>query len=328
MIPQYLFRDASYQDINGEEEIQSNMNNMNTFWSHKIDDYAGLLKTSKYQMSPTVISNKQTNTIDDCGFFASPASAKSGNDKILETDRLSSAKLSHCVTNLKRWISATIVDRVSQEMSTIDNLFKAKGFGDMQIGHVALDRLKKTTENHLVTRNIPTLPLVIPYLDLTANQEYLVNRIKELAKGSCLAEYRHTANQNSSVPWDEHLPTDAAIIFHLFCTYVDMQLLPLPQPGGRPFYDRYVIVGDKKSHSELMAEVKNKAKCAILVSNPLKPILHFVTPQKINDSVPDRNNLFHVITQFLYYIKAEHGGYLENVNLDKSGLNILCILDD
>lgn len=105
-------------------------------------------------------------------------------------------------------------------------------------------------------------------------------------------------------------------------------MLPLPQPGGRPFYDRYVIVGDKKSHSELAAEVKNKAKCAIVVSNPLKPVFNFFSSSKLHDSVPDRNNLYHVITKFLIYIKAEHGGYLENVNLDKSGLNILCILDD
>lgn len=118
------------------------------------------------------------------------------------------------------------------------------------------------------------------------------------------------------------------VIFHLFCTYVDMQLLPLPQPGGRPFYDRYVILGDKRSHSELMAEIKNKAKCAILVSNPLKPVFNFISAKKVNESVPDRNNLFHVIMQFIIYIKTEQGGYLENINLDKSGLNILCILED
>lgn len=118
------------------------------------------------------------------------------------------------------------------------------------------------------------------------------------------------------------------VIFHLFCTYVDMLLLPLPQPGGRPFYDRYVVLGDKRSHSELMAEIKNKAKCAILVSNPLKPVFNFISAKKVNESVPDRNNLFHVIMQFIIYIKTEQGGYLENINLDKSGLNILCILED
>lgn len=315
--------------MNGEEEIASTMNNMTTFWAHKVDDYAGLLKTAKYQMSPTTTNDaKPTNQIiDDCGFFVCNSAMNKSSDKILENSRLSSAKLSHCVTNLKRWISATVVDRVAHEIISIDNAFKSKGFGDLQIGHVGLDRLKKTTENPLVTRNIPTLSLLVPFLELTSNQEYLVNRIKELSKGSCLTEFKYAANQIAAVSWDEHLPTDAAVIFHLFCTYLDMQMLPLPQPGGRPFYDRYVIVGDKKSHSELMAEVKNKAKCAILVSNPLKPVFHFANANKINDSVPDRNNLFHVITQFLFYIKTEHGGYLENVNLDKSGLNILCILE-
>lgn len=188
------------------------MNNMTSFWTHKIDDYAGLLRTSKYQMSPTMNNTKPTNPIlDDCVFFVSNASAKS-SDKVLDSSRVSSAKLSHCVTNLKGWISATVVDRVVQEIATIDKTFKAKGLGDMQIGHVGLERLKKTTENHLVTSNIPTLPLLVPFLDLTPNQEFLVKRIKELAKGSCLAEFKHAANPRASVGiYDEHLPTDAAV---------------------------------------------------------------------------------------------------------------------
>lgn len=220
-----LSRDASYQDLmNGEEEISTTMNNMTTFWAHKIDDYAGLLKTSKYQMSPTTINvNKQANPIIDelSGFFVSnPANRNS--DNILENSRVSSAKLSHCVTNLKRWISGTVVDRVAQEMTSIDNAFKSKGFGDMQIGHVGLDRLKKTAENKLVTSNIPTLPLLIPFLEMAPNQEYLVNRIKELSKGSCLAEFKHAGiSSGASVPWDEHLPTDAAVMRNLFL-FVDI----------------------------------------------------------------------------------------------------------
>lgn len=186
---------------------------MNTFWAHKIDDYAGLLKTSKYQLSPTIVNAKQSNQIiDDCGFFVSAANKSFDGTMTMESSsRLSSAKLSHCVTNLKRWISATVVDRVAKEIESIDSSFKVKGI-DIQIGHVGLDRLKKTTENHLVTNNIPTLPLLIPFLELSPNQEYLVNRIKELGKGSCLAEFRHGATTDASGgPWDEHLPTDAAV---------------------------------------------------------------------------------------------------------------------
>lgn len=205
------FSDASYQEMNAEDECATTMNNMNTFWTHKIDDYAGLLKTSKYQLSPTTSTmDRKLPIIDDSGFYVANPAANKSFDMSLDNSRFSSAKLSHCVTNLKRWISGTVVARVSTEMSKIDGLFKAKGLGDLQIGHVGLERLKKTAENHLVTRNIPTLPLMIPFLELTPNQEYLVNRIKELSKGSCLAQFRHNLT-NASVPWDEHLPTDAAV---------------------------------------------------------------------------------------------------------------------
>lgn len=63
---------------------------------------------------------------------------------------------------------------------------------------------------------------------------------------------------------------------------MDSQLNPLPQPGGRPFYDRYVVQGDKKSLKETIEEVKAKSKCAILCTNPTKPKLNFISDEKIH----------------------------------------------
>lgn len=75
------------------------------------------------------------------------------------------------------------------------------------------------------------------------------------------------------------------VIFHMFCTYLDSQLPPLPQPGGRAFFNRYVVSGDKKSPKEIIAEVKNKTKCAILCTNIMKPKLNFISDGKIHNSV-------------------------------------------
>lgn len=192
-----------------------NGNAMTTFWNHKLDDFVGLLKTSKYQLSPTSTNVTKQQSLDESGLFGT--SVKQATDLIISAckGKVSSAKLSHCITNLKRWISGTILERLSQEIQTIDAAFKAIGFSDLRIGHVGLDRLKKTTENHLATSRISTLPLIIPYLELTANQEYLVNRIKELSKGTCIAEYHcpmlGTMKFNST-PWDDqNTPTDAAV---------------------------------------------------------------------------------------------------------------------
>lgn len=54
-----------------------------------------------------------------------------------------------------------------------------RGIADMQIGHIGLERLKKTVENQqFVNQYVPMLPLVVPFLEMSTNQEYLVQRIK------------------------------------------------------------------------------------------------------------------------------------------------------
>lgn len=107
----------------------------------------------------------------------------------------------------------TILQRVVAEMQSIDHSFKTRGFSDIQLGSVGLERLKKTAENQqLVTLYIPKLPLLIPFLEMSTNQEYLVQRIKDLAKGSCIADYRwNSGSSYKGVNWDEHLPTDSAV---------------------------------------------------------------------------------------------------------------------
>lgn len=72
------------------------------------------------------------------------------------------------------------------------------------------------------------------------------------------------------------------IIFHLFCAYMDSQLNPLPAPGGRPFFNRYIVLGDKKSLKETIEEVKSKSKCAILYTIPTKPKFNFISDDKVH----------------------------------------------
>ncbi|GBP08832.1 Transmembrane protein 209 [Eumeta japonica] len=58
----------------------------------------------------------------------------------------------------------------------------------------------------------------------------------DLAKGSCIADYRwNSGSEYHGLKWDEHLPTDSAILFHFVLCLFDTQLMPLPQGGGRPF---------------------------------------------------------------------------------------------
>jgi len=225
------------------------------------------------------------------------------------------------------WISKTILEPLVTAIDDTDKAFQLRGFTDMKIGNVGLERLKKMASTRHLIQNIPMLPKLIPFLELTTNQEYMVQRIRELAKGSCMKNYKFNSVSFSQPDQADHIPSDAGIIFHLFCTYLDSQLHPSPDIP-RAFYSRYVVLGDvKKTSSEnIVKEVsKNKAKCGILFSNPITPKFNFIS-EKIHNASYDRNNIFYVIIQFLIHLKSD--GMLESVNLGKSGINILTIIED
>lgn len=76
-------------------------------------------------------------------------------------------------------MSFTIMQRLTKEMMSVDESFKHRGFHDMQIGSIGLERLKKTVENQqFVSQYMPILPMIVPFLEMSSNQEYLVQRIK------------------------------------------------------------------------------------------------------------------------------------------------------
>lgn len=195
-----------------------------TLWNYW-NNAANLLKTSIYQLSPTTVSpTKQTTGKEMLGKnFGPGCSDSAGASEVFKS--LSTAKLTRYVTNLRMWISATILQRLVKEFDKIDSEFAARGFSDIKIGSVGIERLKKTVENHMVSSYVPTLSKVIPFLDMTSNQEYLVRRIRELAKGSGINDYRWNSSNAYDSNWDEHVTTDAAVIsifipFRLCCSRI------------------------------------------------------------------------------------------------------------
>lgn len=196
-------------------EMRDNIdrNSINTLWNY-CNNAANLLKTSIYQLSPTVSSStKQSVGKEFIGKSVGPGcSDLEGVSDVMKT--ISSTKLTKYVTNLRMWISATILQRLVKEFDKIDNEFSVRGFSDIKIGSVGLERLKKTAENqHMISMHVPSLPMVLPFLEMSTNQEYLVQRIRELAKGSGINDYRWNSSNSYDLNWDEHVPTDAAVNF-------------------------------------------------------------------------------------------------------------------
>lgn len=111
--------------------------------------------------------------------------------------------------------------RLIKEFDNIDDALQKHGLTDILVGKVGLDRIRKTAQTALVLQFIPTLPAIIPFLELTPNQEYLVKRIRELAKGGCMSEFRWNSGSSfNGKDWDNSLPTDSAVNLIFFISYM------------------------------------------------------------------------------------------------------------
>lgn len=185
-------------------------NPTSTLWNYW-NNAANLLKTSIYQLSPTTMSpsKQMAGKEPGVGNMGPGCGDLSATSDLFKT--ISSSKLTKHVTNLRMWLSATILQRLVKEFDKINNEFAIRGFSDIKIGSVGLERLKKTAENHMVSSYVPTLANVLPFLEMSTNQEYLVQRIRELARGSGINDYRWNSTNSYDLNCDEHVTTDATV---------------------------------------------------------------------------------------------------------------------
>lgn len=111
-----------------------------------------------------------------------------------------------------QWLSQTIVERLVKEIDYIDDALQKHGLSDVHVGGVGLDRLRKTAQMAPVLQFIPTISTLIPFLELSSNQEYLVKRIRELAKGGCMSDFKWNGGSSfNGKEWNDSLPTDGAV---------------------------------------------------------------------------------------------------------------------
>ncbi|XP_069681862.1 transmembrane protein 209 isoform X2 [Periplaneta americana] len=307
------------------QSVEQPSNLLSSFWSHPATRTAAevppMLRRCSYQLaSPTTVPTTGSPGIqaDDTG---SLSSSLYQSQDVWRRVRVNPTVLTQWNANLRMWISQTILDRLVKEIEAVDEALQRHGLADVRVGSVGLERLKKTAQILQVAQNIPTLMSLVPFLDLTSNQEYLVTRIKELAKGGCMSEYRWNGGGSMhNKDWEEHLPTDAAIVMHLFATYLDSQLPPLPQnPDGRPFTSQHFAKTPDKP-----PQGKNTLAIYQVQINPPHYVL--LEGEDTLEVAKGRNNLFHTLLLFLHQVKTKEHGMLGRVNLGPSGVNLLWVI--
>ncbi|XP_076639602.1 transmembrane protein 209 [Colletes latitarsis] len=308
-------------------DIDQPSNLLSSFWSHPAirspGEVSPLLRRCAYQLAPIVDKSKSTSPGTEEG--NSPR-GMFGVPDVWRKYRIDPNKVNEWTANLRVWINKTVVERVAAEIDNVSSALVRHGLSDSQPGHVGLDRLRKLAQAPFLVTAIPTLPTLVPFLELSNNQEYLVNRIKILATGGSMSEFKwNSGGPHNGKDWDTSLPTDSAIIMHLVSTYMDTQLeAPLDQPDARPFTSRYMA----RSGMSLP-----RSKGPVIVCQSINPphycLAHSgdATPNDYEEIQRGRNNLFHMLLLFLYIVKTRDHGMLGRVNLGTSGINVLWVID-
>lgn len=305
--------------------IEQPKNLLSSYWSHPASRTAGevspLLRRCTYQLAPHTSSQSPSSPGAPNDDTSSP-SALFHSQEVWRRFKINSSMLTQWNANLRMWISKTIFERLEKEIDAVDAALARQSISDVRVGQVGLERLKKTARTLTVVQNIPTLPHLVPFLELSPHQEYVVSRIKELAKGGCMSEFRwNSGGSINGKPWDENLPTDAMLVMHLLATYLDSQLLPLPQnPDGRPFSTQHFFKSPEKPP-------KSKNTLAIHQTSLHPPHYVLMLGEETLDITKGRNNLFHTVLLFLHIVKTQEHGMLGRVNLGQSGVNVLWVIN-
>ncbi|KAF5270860.1 hypothetical protein FQA39_LY08305 [Lamprigera yunnana] len=302
----------------GHQSEQST-NLLSTFWNRPAPnnmETIPLLKRCNYQLSPPEVAYSGPNRLD-----MKNSTINQMGIEVWKPFRVNNITLTQWNANLRMWISQTIVERLSKEFVSVDIALQKQGFVDVQIGHVSLERLRKTAQMIPVLQNIPNLSILISFLEVCGNQEYLVKRIKELSRGGCMSDFKWNSGSTfNGKEWNDSLPTDSEIIIHLFATYMDTQLLPLPNcPDTKPFTGTYYI--------KLSEEIPQSTTICIQYFSQKPPHFRILIGNEVYPMVQGYNNLFNTILFFLYQVNEREYGMLRGINLGKSGINILWVIN-
>ncbi|XP_045161484.2 transmembrane protein 209-like [Mercenaria mercenaria] len=289
--------------------------NGSSFWSYGRPsiDYSHILRKNQYQLASR-----------------SPQYHKSGADdndnmgeEVWRPLGVTDDNLFLWIERLRKWLGNTIMVKLAREIDNVNSQLRKIGSEDTEIGEVGVSILKQLA----LTKGsyVPTLNVLVPYLDFTSYQEYLVKRIKELGSDGCLSEYSWCSGGSGGQygkAWGEHLPTDAGLVMHMLCCYLDSRLPPdLKYPDGKTFTCQHFIKTPDTPDLE-------KDNLLLYQSSINPPHFQVVIKDTLHNLPKGRNNLFHAILFFLHHIKHTENGMLGRVNLGMSGVNILRVIDN
>ncbi|XP_076032827.1 transmembrane protein 209-like isoform X2 [Oratosquilla oratoria] len=281
---------------------------------NQLSDYGHVLRKNLYHVA-TKTTDQLTNSSDNKNDDSKTSNLSSSSvSKIWRKRNVTQEQLFQYVENLRMWFSSNVLCPIVKaiEQTNQDLTLSAP---EVQIGGVGVDKLRKTAQNILGVKQLADL---IPFLDMTLHQDYLVQRLKELSSGGAMSCFQWNGGGSfGGKPWKEDYPTDTAILLHMFAMYMDSHLPPDPgQPEGRLFSNTFVVKTPEKPP-------KPASQPVIYLTQMNPPHVKLILPPEEECDVGGgRNNLLHTLLLLIHDIVYERHSRINNINMDMSGINL------
>lgn len=137
-----------------------------------------------------------------------------------------------------------------------------------------------------------------------------------------MSEFRWSAGGRfKGSDWTDKWPSDSEIVMHCVACFFDSRLPPVKGiVDGRVFTSLYYFrLPDKPKDL--------KVPCAIVQTSNKPPHYMLQVGEDKLELNAGRNNMLHTILLFLHHIKTKENGILGRVNLGRSGINVLWVIE-
>ncbi|XP_058227529.1 uncharacterized protein LOC131335968 [Rhododendron vialii] len=175
--------------------------------------------------------------------------------------------------------------------------------------------------------------------------DYTVQRIRELAEGTCLKNYEYLGSgevyDKVNKKWTLELPTDSHLLLYLFCAFLEhpkwmLHVDPTSYAGAQSsknplfagvlppkerFPEKYVAVISGAPY------VLHPGACVLAVGRQSPPIFALYWDKKPQLSFQGRTALWDSILLLCHRINVACGGVVRGMHLGSSALGILPVLD-
>ncbi|KAH9660923.1 cytochrome B561 amino-terminal protein [Citrus sinensis] len=175
--------------------------------------------------------------------------------------------------------------------------------------------------------------------------DYTVQRIRELAEGTCLKNYEYLGSgevyDKKNKKWTLELPTDSHLLLYLFCAFLEhpkwmLHVDPSSYAGAQSsknplflgvlppkerFPEKYIAVISG------VTSTLHPGACVLVAGKQSSPIFAMYWDKKLMFSLQGRTALWDSILLLCHRVKVGYGGIIRGMHLGSSALNMLPVLD-